>query len=262
MSVTAVTAPHPHTGAGASRPPADATRRPSSGAGVRRPPGGLRCGPATRRDDRRPLPGGHRGPMPDGPPERPALLNATRGAELLRIGTARFARLARAGCFDPVDLRPSRYRVIIWLYPPDELRAFAERSPELLTGPAPDRLRTRLRRGTDLRPVRWRHRRTARLAHRAADPWSRAAALCAVLDPPDVAAEVPDRHERDLLQRLRPRLIDIPLTAEQRALVAPLLTAADPDEARVYRDALRAALRTARSVVPLPGAAVTAARRP
>ncbi|MDT0444619.1 DUF6397 family protein [Streptomyces johnsoniae] len=244
-----------HTGIGtADRPdtvvpgrrPAARTPRPRAV----RPAPAARPAPAERHE----RPGGPGDPFP--------LVNATGGAELLRIGAARFARLARVGCFDPVDIRLNRHWVIVWRYPAEELLTFAEQYPALLKGPAPAELRDLLRHGADLRPPRWRRRRTALLAGQAEDPWQKAAALAVVLEPPALDAAVPDAEERSLLCRLRPPLIDGRLSPEQQDVVAPLLTAADPAEAREYRAALLDALAAARAVQPAASAAVRAVRRP
>ncbi|WP_049576549.1 DUF6397 family protein [Streptomyces sp. SBT349] len=182
-----------------------------------------------------------------GPDVEPSpLVNATAGAQLLGIAPARFARLARYGCFSPVDLRVNRHRVLVWRYPAAELRAFAASFPTLLSGPVPDPMRRSLARGDDWRPRRWRGRRTTLLAGRAETVWQRAAAHAAVLEPPALEAEAPDPGERDLLRRLRPRLIGPTLAAQHGDTVRPLLTATDPDEVRGYRTRLRHALREAR----------------
>ncbi len=161
-----------------------------------------------------------------------------------------------------MDIRLNRHWVVVWRYPAEELRAFAEQCPALLEGPAPPDLRDRLRHGSDLRPARWRRRRTALLAEQAPDPWRRAAALASVLEPPALHAAVPDAEERSLLYRLRPPLIDGRLTSEQQDVVAPLLAAVDPEEVRAYRAALLEALAGARAVQPAASAAVRAVRPP
>jgi hypothetical protein len=78
--------------------------------------------------------------------DRTRLVDGAAGARLLGVGTARFARLARGGCFSPVRFHLNRYRAVVWRYPAEELRLFAERWPELLRGPAPEGLRRVLRR--------------------------------------------------------------------------------------------------------------------
>jgi uncharacterized protein DUF6397 len=179
--------------------------------------------------------------------ERIRLVNATQGAELLRISPARFGRLARGGCLTPVSLCPHR-GVIVWRYPAAELRLFAQRHPELLSGPAPRGLRLLLRQGGDWRPRRWRGRHTSLLARQADDPWEKAAVPAAVLDPGALRAVVPDAHERALLHLLRP-----PLADAREAVVREVLTAKEPDEARWYGVALALALADARRAGPVSG---------
>ncbi|RBM16650.1 DUF6397 family protein [Streptomyces sp. PT12] len=178
--------------------------------------------------------------------ERSLLVNATAGARLMGIAPGRLARLARCGCFSPVDVRLNHHRVIVWRYVAAELKTFARESPALLSGPVPEEMRRALAAGRDARPRRWRHRRTAQLVRQATTAWQRAAAFAAVLEPPTLAFDVPDPGERALLCRLRPPLIDPPLAAEHADVVGALLTASDPEEARPYRTRLRAALAEAR----------------
>jgi hypothetical protein len=179
--------------------------------------------------------------------ERIRLVNATQGAELLRISPARFGRLARGGCLTPLSLYPHR-GVIVWRYPAAELRLFAQRHPELLSGRAPRGLRLLLRQGSDWRPRRWRGRHTSLLARQADDPWERAAVPAAVLEPGALREVVPDAHERALLHLLRP-----PLADAREATAREVLTAKEPDEARWYVVALTLALADARRAGPAPG---------
>ncbi|MEO3755354.1 DUF6397 family protein [Streptomyces sp. B6B3] len=174
------------------------------------------------------------------------LVNATEGADMLGVTPARFARLARGGCLAPLSLYPHR-GAFVWRYPAIELRTFAERHPELLSGPVPEALRSLLREGADWRPRRWRARHTGLLAAQARSPWERAAVPAAVLHPRALRALVPDQHERALLRRLRPPLCD---TREEAA--REVLPATDPDETRWYGTALTLALRDARRVRPGP----------
>ncbi|WP_326594787.1 DUF6397 family protein [Streptomyces sp. NBC_01803] len=179
------------------------------------------------------------------------MVNATGGAELLGIAPSRFSRLARGGLLAPVDLHVNRHRVVVWRYAAAELRAFAAERAELLTGPAPEGLRRALRGGEDWRPRRWRRRRADLLTRQAEGPWQRAAALAAVLEPPTLAADVPDARERALLLRLRPPLAGVRSGGPRWDIVAPLLTATDPDEARWYRAELSTALIRARAAAPV-----------
>ncbi|MGK5530696.1 DUF6397 family protein [Streptomyces sp. URMC 129] len=186
--------------------------------------------------------------------DRALMVNATEGAALLGIAPSRFVRLARGGLLAPVDFHVNRHRVVVWRYAAAELRVFAAGSAELLTGPAPEELRRALRDGVDWRPRRWRRRRTDLLIRHAGDPWQHAAALAAVLEPPTLAADVPDTGERALLLRLRPPLPGIRPGGPRWEAVEPLLTATDPEEARWYRAELAAALVRARAASPVaPG---------
>ncbi len=178
--------------------------------------------------------------------EQVRLVNATEGAELLGVTPARFARLARGGCLTPLSLYPHR-GAFVWRYPASELRTFAARHSELLSGPVPADLRRLLRAGADWRPRRWRARHTGLLAGQAGSPWERAAVPAAVLHPRALRTLVPDPHERSLLRRLRPPLCD----AREEA-AREVLPATDPDETRWYGAALARALLDARRVRPGP----------
>ena len=90
-------------------------------------------------------------------------VDAGGGARLLGISSARFARLARGGCFSPVSFYVNRYRTVVWLYLAPELREFAQRRPELLAGYLPRGLRILLAEGVDLRAWHWRGRRVGEL---------------------------------------------------------------------------------------------------
>jgi hypothetical protein len=187
--------------------------------------------------------------------DRIRLVNASEGAALLRIAPARFSRLARGGCLAPLSFHPHR-RAIVWRYPAHELRMFAERHPELLSGPAPRGLLRELREGADWRPRRWRARHTGLLARQATNPWEKAAVAAAVLDPAMLTDAVPDAAARARLHRLRPPLWD----RRDQALRA-VLRVTDPDETRWYTRMLREALREARTPAPPPAPPVTADRR-
>ncbi|WP_165956366.1 DUF6397 family protein, partial [Streptomyces hainanensis] len=189
------------------------------------------------------------------------LVGATDGAALLDISPARFARLARGGCLSPAEFRISPLHIVTWWYPAAELRLFADRESRLLSGPIPEGLRRALRRGDDWRPRRWRTRRVAQLIRRTADPWRRAAAFAAVLEPPALARLVPDAGERVLLRRLRPALTAPPPPGFRPRMLDALLTATEPDETRWYVRGLELALRDARSRPPV-GPRLRAGRRP
>ncbi|WP_147450906.1 DUF6397 family protein [Streptomyces hoynatensis] len=179
--------------------------------------------------------------------ERARLVGAAAGAGLLGISPARFTRLARVGRFAPADFSLTRYRVVSWRYPAAELLAFAELSPGLLRGRAPEELRRALGRGVDERACRWRARRTARLARQAGDPWQRAAVFAAVLEPPALASAVPVAADRVRLLRLRPPLVAAQLPIDHWDVVRRVLTATDPREARWYQERVRGALADAHS---------------
>ena len=177
--------------------------------------------------------------------ERARLVGAAAGAGLLGISPARFTRLARLGRFAPADFGLTRYRVVSWRYPAAELLAFAELSPGLLRGRAPEELRRALGRGVDERAARWRARRTARLARHASDPWQRAAVFAAVLEPPALAGAVPSAADRLRLLRLRPPLIAAPVPVGHWDAVRRVLKVTDPREIRRYQERVRGALAEA-----------------
>ncbi|MEV7413885.1 DUF6397 family protein [Streptomyces sp. NPDC089919] len=176
------------------------------------------------------------------------------GAGLLGIGSEQLRGLARCGYVTPVAYRVNRYHAVVWLYLAQELRAFAAREPELIRGfPAPGQ-RTALAAGEDQRPRTWRARRTGRLLRRTADPWERAAAVAAVLEPPELSLAVPDEGERILLCGLAPPPpYGHPVRPGARAVGDRLLKARGPGEVAWYRAGLELALAEARSAAgPLP----------
>lgn len=187
---------------------------------------------------------------------RVRLVNASEGAQLLRISSARFARLARGGLFSPLSFYPNRHGVLVWRYPAAELLSVARMRPELLTGPLPPGLRQALRRGEDWRPRRWRGRRTGQLIRHARGPWEKAAVPAAVLTPATVRAAVPDLRERKALRALRPPLTgDVPLRPPLEDWPPPVrevTRATDPDESRWYESLLLLAVREARRSGPPP----------
>ncbi|WP_431046702.1 DUF6397 family protein [Streptomyces sp. P1-3] len=175
------------------------------------------------------------------------VVGTAEGAELLRIGPARFARLARGGCLHPVTFYINRYRAVVWLYLAVELKEFADREPGLLRGRTPERLRAAEASGEDLRARTWRARRVGQLLSRTEDPWERAAVTAAMLAPEDLESAVPDPRERACLARFAPPLV-VPRAGSPayHDAVDALLTAEDPDEIRGYAQALRTALSEAR----------------
>ncbi|MGP2441761.1 DUF6397 family protein [Streptomyces sp. JW3] len=177
----------------------------------------------------------------------------TEGAALMKVPKSRFSRLARLGLLVPVKVYVNRYRAVVWLYLADELRQFAadESNAGLLTGPAPERLRTRLKDGQDLRPRNWRGRHLGFLLRGTDDPWARAAAVASLLEPLEIAAVVRDPDERSQLHRFRPAPVihgspDSP-TAQ---LAEEIMTAADPDEIHWLRSELARLVGIAREHRP------------
>ncbi len=146
----------------------------------------------------------------DGFPE--ALLESVRtvgttdGAALMEISSARFTRFARLGLVVPVTFYLNRYRAVVWLYLAEELRQFAadKNHTSLLNGRTPEGLRDQLQAGLDLRARNWRGRHLGFLLRQADEPWERAGALAALLDPVQVAEIVQDPYERAHLNRFRP----------------------------------------------------------
>ncbi|MFE1359909.1 DUF6397 family protein [Streptomyces harbinensis] len=185
--------------------------------------------------------------------DRVHLVNATDGAALLGISTARFTRLARGGCFSPVGFHLNRYQALVWRYSARELRDFAGYCPHLLRGRAPDGLRRALAAGTDWRPRKWRGRRTALLARQATGPWEKAAVPAALLEPPTLRELVPDPEERTRLRLLRPPLLPADPGGTRTDRIREILRATDPDEIRWYRSLLGRHLTEARAARPAPG---------
>ncbi|WKX74097.1 DUF6397 family protein [Streptomyces sp. XD-27] len=181
------------------------------------------------------------------------VVGTAEGAELLGVGPARFARLAKGGGFHPVSFYINRYRAVVWLYLAVELEEFADREPGLLRGRTPERLRAAEASGEDLRARTWRARRVGQLLSRADGPWERAAVTAAVLAPEDLESAVPDPRERTCLVRLAPPLV-VPRAGSPayHDAVDGLLTAEDPDEIRDYRRDLDTALSQARRHGPVP----------
>ncbi|WP_186319265.1 DUF6397 family protein [Streptomyces sp. SAJ15] len=190
---------------------------------------------------------------PEGLRERLRLVGAGQGAALLGISPGRFGRLARCGCFTPARFYVNRYQAVVWLYLATELRQFAEREPELLTGRAPAGLLAMLAAGMDLRARGWRGRRAEQLIGQTDDPWERVAVWAALLAPDELDQAVEDPRERACLRRLRPALISTGAHAPgSRDAAAGMLTVDDPVELRTCRLSLAAALATARAARPAP----------
>ncbi|MFE0100550.1 DUF6397 family protein [Streptomyces sp. NPDC059009] len=197
-------------------------------------------------------------------------VGTAEGAELLSITTARFSRLARAGLLTPLKFYLNRYRAVVWLYHADALREFAadEANAELLTGRAPESIRSRLEAGGDARARNWRGRHASFLLRQAADAWERAAAAASQLDPVQIAELVKDPYERAYLRRLRPEPQGqaSPTSPDSPAarLIETITTADDPDEIRWLRATLVIALDEARMghPAPRPGAGTVLQQKP
>jgi hypothetical protein len=190
-----------------------------------------------------------------------ALLDSLRtvgtreAAAVMGITETRFTRLARLGLVAPVRFYVNRYRTLVWLYLADELRQFAadQKNAALMKGRTPEGWRDRLDSGLDLRPRNWRGRHLGFLLRQAHDPWERAGALAALLDPVQIAELVKDPYERAHLNRFRP---DPPAQSTPGSpaaqLAARIATADDPDEIAWLRADLTRALARAREQRPAP----------
>ncbi|PGH51801.1 hypothetical protein CRI70_04760 [Streptomyces sp. Ru87] len=198
--------------------------------------------------------------FPDVLRDRVRAVGTAEGAALMGVGAGRFTRLARVGCFSPVAFRVNRYRAVVWRYPAAELRRFAEREPQLLTGCTPKGLRAMLDAGEDWRPRNWRSRRIGQLVRETEDAWRRAAVSAAVLGADQLVDVVDDPYERAHLRRLQPSLLPLrPGGSASWPVVERLLFADDPDEILWHRISLLLCLDEARAVqpAPRPGSRVT-----
>ncbi|WP_153451078.1 DUF6397 family protein [Streptomyces smaragdinus] len=179
---------------------------------------------------------------------RVRVVGTLEGARLLGVGAARFARLARAGCFVPVRFHVNRYRAVVWLYRAEELEEFAAREPELLQGRTPPGVRALTEQAADWRPRLWRERRVQEVLAGLDDPWARAAVRAAVLTGEELAEAVPDPGERARLEALRPAELTAKGSSEAaRAVTAGVLAADHPDEVLRCRLGLSLALEEARA---------------
>ncbi|KAF4409887.1 DUF6397 family protein [Streptomyces lycii] len=191
--------------------------------------------------------------FPDVLRDRVRAVGTAEGAVLMGVGAGRFTRLARVGCFSPVAFRVNRYRAVVWRYPAAELRRFAEREPQLLTGCTPKGLRAMLDAGEDWRPRNWRSRRIGQLVRETEDAWRRAAVSAAVLGADQLVDVVDDPYERAHLRRLQPSLLPLrPGGSASWPVVERLLFADDPDEILWHRISLLLCLDEARAVQPAP----------
>ncbi|MFF0228112.1 DUF6397 family protein [Streptomyces sp. NPDC004629] len=194
-----------------------------------------------------------------------ATVGTTAGAALVDVPAGRFTRLARLGLMTPVTFYVNRYRAVVWHYLADELREFAAdgKSAALLTGRMPEGLRDQLAAGLDLRARNWRGRHLGFLLRQADDPWERAGAVAAFLDPAHLVDLVPDPYERSHLHRFRP---GPPAhgTPESPAahLAEKIMTAEHPDEIGWLRNDLARAVDEARAHRPAPRPAAPPVRHP
>ncbi|MFE7765536.1 DUF6397 family protein [Streptomyces sp. NPDC057438] len=182
--------------------------------------------------------------------ERVHAVSSLPAAEILGVPVSRFTRLARLGLLTPVTFSLNRYRAVVWLYPAAELRQFAadEKNARWLTGRMPQDARRQLAAGLDLRPRNWRGRQLGFLLRQSDDPWRRAAAPAALLDPIQVAEIVQDPYERAHLNRHRPARADqSPPDSPAARIVVGIMTADDPDEIAWLRTDLLQALAEARA---------------
>jgi len=193
--------------------------------------------------------------FPEALRERVKAVGTRDGAALMEVTPARFTRFARLGLVVPVKWYLNRYRAVVWLYLAQELQQFAseEENAPLLTGRTPEGLRDQLDAGLDLRPRNWRGRYLGFQLRQTEDPWVKAAAVAALLDPMQVAEIVPDPYERAQLNRLRPAQSahGVPDSPAGR-IAARIMTADDPDEIGWLRADLRQALIEARQRRPAP----------
>ncbi|MGW1957110.1 DUF6397 family protein [Streptomyces sp. NPDC001920] len=188
--------------------------------------------------------------------ERVKATGTTQGADLIKVSTGRFTRLARLGLLVPVTFYLNRYRAVVWLYLAQELRQFAadERNAPLINARRmPEELRRMLDAGVDLRPRNWRGRHRGFLLRQADGPWESAGALAAFLAPVQIAEIVPDPYERSHLNRFRPGPPVSGAPGSPTAhLAEKLMTADDADEIGLLRAEVTAAMEEARRWRPAP----------
>ncbi|WP_327347495.1 DUF6397 family protein [Streptomyces europaeiscabiei] len=182
--------------------------------------------------------------------ERVDAVGSHTAAEILGVPLSRFMRLARLGLVTPVTFSLNRYRAVVWLYLAAELRRFAAdgKNARWLTGRMPQEQRRQLDAGLDLRPRNWRGRHLGFLLRQADDPWRRAAAPAALLDPIQVAEVVRDPYERAHLNSHRPARADHgPPDSPAAQITARIMTADDPDEIEWLQTDLQQSLAEARA---------------
>ncbi|MFI9612685.1 DUF6397 family protein [Streptomyces sp. NPDC052023] len=197
--------------------------------------------------------------------ERVRSVSTKEAARLMDVTGDRFTRLARLGLMVPVAFYVNRYRTLVWLYLAEEVRQFAsdEQNGPLVKGRVlPEGLRARLRDGVDLRARNWRGRHLGFLLRQATDPWERAGALAALLDPVQIAEIVKDPYERAHVHRFRPGPPTHGAPGSPSAQLAErIMTADDPDEISWLRADLAHVVDEARAHRPAPRPAPRAERR-
>jgi Family of unknown function (DUF6397) len=182
-------------------------------------------------------------------------VGTTEGANIMDVSVTRFTRFARLGLIVPVKFYLNRYRAVVWLYLTEELRQFAadEKNARLLTGRTPEVLRSQLGTGLDLRARNWRGRHLGFLLRQAQNPWERAGAVAAFLDPAHIADVVKDPYERSHLNRFRPAPPAHGTPGSPAAhLAEKIMTADDPDEIGWLRNDLARGVEEARAYGPAP----------
>ncbi|WP_460062143.1 DUF6397 family protein [Streptomyces sp. YKOK-I1] len=187
--------------------------------------------------------------------EHVRVVGTGEAAALMRVPASRFTRLARVGLVVPVKFYLNRYRAVVWLYLARELEQFTadEHNAFLLKGRTPEPLRAHLAAGCDLRARNWRGRHLGFLLQQCDDPWQRAGALAAFLDPLQIAEILEDPYERTHLNRFRPGPPAHGAPGSPAAhLVEKIVTADDPDEIAWLRADLDRTLDEARTHRPAP----------
>jgi hypothetical protein len=193
--------------------------------------------------------------FPDSLRKRVKTVGTTEGAAVMEVSPGRFTRLARLGLVAPVTFYLNRYRAVVWLYLAEELRQFAtdEENTPLLKARMSEGLRDQLAAGLDLRPRNWRGRHLGFLLRPADDPWERAGAVAAFLDPVQVAEIVPDPYERSHVNRFRPGPPAHGAPGSPAAQTAErIMTADHPDEISWLRADLMETVAEAREHRPAP----------
>ncbi|MFJ3234709.1 DUF6397 family protein [Streptomyces sp. NPDC086787] len=191
------------------------------------------------------------------------VVGTTEGAETMDVAAGRFTRLARLGLVVPVAFYPNRYQVVVWLYLAQEVRQFAAdaKNVRLLAGRMPEPLRSQLGTGLDLRARNWRGRQLGFLLRQTDDPWERAGAVAAFLDPLHIGEVVKDPYERSHLNRFRqaPPVHGAPGSSSAR-IAEKVMTAGDPDEICLLRSDLARRVTEACAYRPAPRPVPRAAR--